>query len=110
MYDGHAETVRRLFVLCMKELKRTQCSLSESYKKQDIAGLKAELHRCLGGILYFRCPDLEHALRAFQKALKVSRFGHSDIEKSYIALESAMTELLAAWSRGDFDPLVKTES
>lgn len=90
LYDDNAEVVNQMISMLAKDLKETQRILAETYSKGDTKATRAELHRCLGGVVYLRLPQLEQALRAFQAAVKSVPQDPQQLENTYDVLQQAM--------------------
>jgi len=101
MVGGIEPVLLNLLHLCTKELKQTQTILAASYPQKDVAALRAELHRCLGGICYLKLPQLDYSLKAFQKAIKREPQHLKEVENTYAAVQTAIQAFLTTIARGN---------
>jgi len=97
MCQGDSEFTHQILTAFSKELKATQNILAKAYADKDTKALRAELHRCRGGICYLKLPQLEHALETFHHAVKADPQDPQLLEKTYTELQQAMKAFWEAW-------------
>lgn len=71
-----------------EHFSRLTSSYQGVYKGSGLA-IRAELHRCIGGVVYLKLPQLEQTLRAFQAAVKAEPQNPANLEKTYADLQHA---------------------
>lgn len=62
----------------------------EAVIRKNMAALDDELHRYLSGVVYLKFPQLENAIRTFQKAVKAEPQESNELETTYTALKKSM--------------------
>lgn len=101
-FADDTEGAHNLLSILAEDLKKTKATLTNAYIDQDAEALRAELHRCLGGVVYVRVPQLEYALRAFQTAVKADPQDPQQLEKTYQEFQKAIQNYWDAWEKQDF--------
>ena len=81
-------------------MKRTRDILKVAYQEKDTQALKAELHRCLGGVCYLRLPRVETALKAFQEAVQSVPQEPRQWSATYQLSDEALEAFEQEYSRG----------
>lgn len=84
------DTADELLDMLHKDLDRTRKIVEETYKNKDVLALRAELHRCLGGVVYLRLPQLQHAIETFQVAVKAVPQDPAQLSKTYSHLQNSI--------------------
>ena len=94
---------RDLLTRMIDELGRTQRVLARAMADQDTLALREELHRCLGGVIYLKLPQLEACVRAYQRALKAEPPNPAHIKAAYTALDRAIIAFEDIIKHSEFD-------
>lgn len=82
--------LRDMLLILDEDLKKTKEILVKWYKERDTKAMRAELHRSLGGVCYLKLPQLDHALRTFQIAVKREPQDEKELEKTYCSVVEAI--------------------
>jgi CheY-like chemotaxis protein len=97
MLGQNEAATRELLSMISTELNPAWVILSKCYAERDVAGLRAELHSLLGGVVCARLPHLERALKAFQTAVKAELCDFDICEQTYQTLKKAIDDFQAEW-------------
>lgn len=94
---NNKKNVADLLNLLVKDIKKSKKPIKQAYQKKDIKILESELHRMLGGVVYLKLPQLENALKEFQKTIKKTPLDLKAFELTYKNLSKAFQNLETAW-------------
>jgi hypothetical protein len=75
-----------------EDLDNTYHILEQCYQEKDVNGLRCELHRTLGGVVYLRAPKLEKAIKDFHAEIKHEPSNFKEWSKTYKNVKDAITE------------------
>jgi two-component system aerobic respiration control sensor histidine kinase ArcB len=90
MCNHDPSRARGLLSLLSEELQKTQDNFKAAYFARDVKILRDELHRTLGGVVYLRLPQLEHALRTFHQSVKAKPLDWNECERRYLQMQEAI--------------------
>ena len=99
MMQGDAAMARELLSLLASELKETAPLLAKDYANKNTTVLRDTLHRLCGGVCYLKTPQLEHALKMFQEAVKAEPQDPQHLEKTHTELQQAIATFLQTWEK-----------
>jgi response regulator RpfG family c-di-GMP phosphodiesterase len=97
-FNNNSEALHEILQMMVEDMKTTRKTLADCYAKHDEETLRAELHRCLGGVAYLKLPRLEYALKLFQSAIRVDKKDPQLSESAYLDLDDAIDEFLKTFN------------
>lgn len=83
LYRGRRHEVDEMLHSVAEDLQLTRQRIITAYAAGETRQLRDELHRTLGGLTYVRTPQLDEALRAFQKAIRTSPQHRKELDVLY---------------------------
>ncbi|GKS62684.1 sensor histidine kinase [Candidatus Nitrosocosmicus sp.] len=83
LYRGQRAEVDEMLHSLAEDLQRTRQRIKNAYAAGEAKQIRDELHRTLGGLTYIRAPQLDEALRAFQKAIRTSPHHRKELDVLY---------------------------
>ena len=97
------KTIQHLLMELSDDLKKTKQIIAQTYSKQNIDSLCEELHRALGGVVFFKLPRLEQAMRDFQKAVKAKPQDKVATDAAYNVLNQTLEAFFEIFKKNDFE-------
>lgn len=99
---GDEAMLRSLLPALGEDLKQTQQVIARAYPTKDVKTLRDELHRCLGGVLFFKLPQIKHAITSFQAVLHEEPLNLDALENAHMMLEKALKAFWEVMDKGNF--------
>lgn len=90
---GRTELAREMLELFIQSLPESKTAIDSAWNSQNIAELKAQVHRLHGACCYAGVPQLKSASEMLEKLLKQGH-GLNDVEPEYLELGDLLEQLL----------------
>ena len=88
--SGNVPGALEILRLVFEDLHDTKQTLAKAYEKKNTVAMRAELHRCRGGVCCLELPELDAALREFHEAIKDVPQDADKIQTLYDELQTAI--------------------
>jgi two-component system aerobic respiration control sensor histidine kinase ArcB len=103
-FNNNSDALREILLMMVNDLRITKKLLADLYPKNDVEAIRAELHRCLGGVAYLTLPQLDYALRRFQSDIKTGLIDRERCDVSFAILNIAIDDFIETFNSQDNRP------